>query len=759
MPRSPSLRDELTTRYRLVRYLIALVVGTAITMLLVAFTWRYLVDQRISDFETQARFGRDLVNHRLISTDEFLGSIASYIDVLGTPDAALFRGFLDEALKRHSFIKAAYYLPMVPHGYRQKFEQEMNASGYIAFRIKVNSYTGMITAPEKERYFPVLLLEPFSPISARMVGFDISSGLSVETAIEKAATSAEVVQANIDSSTPKQESLWLLKAIYSGRDIPTDEARRKAYINGVAALEISKTKLLASERLKEIQLLPKMTVKPLDSDIPLVEFLTTNQHSLSAPYHIQRPGYDIYLTATRNLKWSDLSLTPLLFALFLGFIVTLLILLLTAGSLRRRESLAALKESERRLALLMSNLPGMAYRRLNDKNWSITFASEGAMALTGYSAKQLITGELTGFSDLIAKEDVECVEKVITESLLSNQPFNVSYQLVTSDNRKLWVLEYGKGVINTEPAIIEGIVMDISERKQAEDEVQKLNETLETRVIERTHELQVANQDLSQTLNKLRSAQSQLIESEKMAALGSIVAGVAHEINTPIGIGVTAASTLFENCKELAEDIRSEKLTRNKLEAFQTIAQSSSDIIVKNLQKAGNLIQSFKEVAVDQSCEHLRLFNVKEYIKEILLTATPRLKKARHNVYLDCPDSLVAFTYPSALYQILTNLIMNSIKHGFKGIEEGKINILVKLDDDNASHIEMSYSDNGHGMTDETIEKIFQPFFTTARNEGGSGLGMHVAYNLVTQKLKGEIVCQTSQNKGASFFIKIPKNL
>ena len=186
------------------------------------------------------------------------------------------------------------------------------------------------------------------------------------------------------------------------------------------------------------------------------------------------------------------------------------------------------------------------------------------------------------------------------------------------------------------------------------------------------------------------------------APLGIRVNAVCpHEINTPIGIGVTAATTSSATCKELREQLKSETLTRNQLRSFQEVAQSSSDIILKNLQRAGNLIQSFKEVAVDQSSEHIRSFNVKDYIEEILTTAYPTLKKAGHEVMLDCPDQLRAHTYPSALYQILTNLLMNSVKHGFKGIEQGKIDIRVIKDSTRNNTLVLDYTDNGQGMTEE----------------------------------------------------------
>ncbi len=299
------------------------------------------------------------------------------------------------------------------------------------------------------------------------------------------------------------------------------------------------------------------------------------------------------------------------------------------------------------------------------------------------------------------------------------------------------------------------IVRDVTERKKAQTDLQKLNAELEQRVMLRTAELEDSNIALKESFAKLQETQKSLVEAEKMASLAMLVAGVAHEINTPVGISITAASHLREQTELITARYKEGNIKKSELENYITVAGESSKVLLDNLEKASEHIGSFKKVAVDQTSREKRAFNLKGYVGEVLTSLQPVLKKTTHNVIIKGRDDIEIESMPGALSQIVTNLVMNSLKHGFEGIENGEIRI--DTDYDNYREIAtLSYSDNGKGMDSLTKQKIFEPFFTTKRGSGGSGLGMHIVYNIVTQSLKGEITCESSPGNGTIFMIKWP---
>jgi signal transduction histidine kinase/ligand-binding sensor domain-containing protein len=269
---------------------------------------------------------------------------------------------------------------------------------------------------------------------------------------------------------------------------------------------------------------------------------------------------------------------------------------------------------------------------------------------------------------------------------------------------------------------------------------------LEKTVISRTQELSDKN-------DKLQQAQASLVESEKMAALGVLVAGVAHEINTPLGIVKTAVSHNQYVVREVNQLIESKSLTSRKLQQSMSLADDAYTLILSNLERAIHLITTFKEVAVDQSTETLREINLTEYLKEVMQALTPLLRNKNIALNIDGDNDINIISYPGPIYQILTNLINNSLKHGFEHRESGAISIKANNAGDN---IIIIYTDNGKGIEGDILDKIYDPFVTTKRNKGGSGLGMHIVFNLITQLLKGKIECQSSMNQGVKFTITLP---
>ncbi|MCK5313311.1 MAG: response regulator [Desulfobacteraceae bacterium] len=265
--------------------------------------------------------------------------------------------------------------------------------------------------------------------------------------------------------------------------------------------------------------------------------------------------------------------------------------------------------------------------------------------------------------------------------------------------------------------------------------------------------LEKANKELKDSLDVLNQTQDQLVQSEKMAALGELVAGVAHEINTPVGIGVTAASFLDAKTKELKKIYKSGNIKKSELESYlKTIEDISSSILI-NMERAAELISSFKQIAVDQSIEKSRFFKLKNYIDGVLLSLKPKFKDTNHSIKIKCSENIEINSFPSAFYQILNNLILNTLFHGFKNMDKGEIDMVFNLEGNDLTFI---YKDDGAGMSQDQCIKIFDPFFTTMRGQGGTGLGMSIVFNLITQTLKGSIECESSENNGIKFIIQIP---
>ncbi|HBE58165.1 MAG TPA: two-component sensor histidine kinase [Cyanobacteria bacterium UBA11149] len=261
------------------------------------------------------------------------------------------------------------------------------------------------------------------------------------------------------------------------------------------------------------------------------------------------------------------------------------------------------------------------------------------------------------------------------------------------------------------------------------------------------------SQKLSEALNQLKATQNQLLESKKMAALGVLVAGIAHEINTPIGTALMTASFLANETNAFVAQWEQGQLKRSQLQEYLDNAKESSQLILSNLQRAGELVQSFKQVAVDQTKADKQSFVLKLYLEEALHNLAPHLKQTKHNLTVEGDDTLIIESYPGPLSQVVTNLVLNSIIHAYKPGAGGNLRFEVGRD---ASGAIIYYSDDGCGIPPQNLDKIFEPFFTTARAKGGSGLGLHIVYNLVTQKLQGNISCESEVGKGTRFTIELP---
>ncbi len=420
----------------------------------------------------------------------------------------------------------------------------------------------------------------------------------------------------------------------------------------------------------------------------------------------------------------------------------------------KRAAEEALKNSEQKYRLLTENLSDVVWV-LDLESMAFTYISPSIQKRTGHTAGEAMARTL---SETMTRESHDDFRRSIVEALrhFTLDPDGswedvVEVQLVRRDGSLIWEEISLKCRCNAESRVeVIGAGRQIEERKQAQRneraakaEIEELNrrirESLEEQVELRTDEL--------------KAAMARLMEREKMASLGSLVSGIAHEINTPLGVGVSTTSYMEVLNRENRERLTSGTMSREDLLGFMENMDESLRILSRNLDRAAELIKSFKQIAVTQSHELLSKFRVLEYVQAVLVSLKHEYRHMSIRIDVACPEDLTVFSYPGALSQILTNLVMNSLIHGFRNRDAGVIRVTVA---DRGEVFEITYSDDGVGILPENLSRIYDPFFTTNREHGGSGLGMNIVYNIVTDQLKGTIECVSFPERGTTFVLRIP---
>lgn len=259
--------------------------------------------------------------------------------------------------------------------------------------------------------------------------------------------------------------------------------------------------------------------------------------------------------------------------------------------------------------------------------------------------------------------------------------------------------------------------------------------------------------ELERTVADLRETQERLVEARRVAALARMVAGMAHEINTPVGVALTAVSHVEESLHALGASLAEGRLRRSELERFMATASESAALARGNVQRAADLVKSFKRVAVDGTSEARRQFDLAAYMGEVLLSLRPVLKRLPHRIRVDCPEGIVLDSFPGALAQVMTNLVMNAVEHAWAEGQAGNLVIACRTE---GGMVEMRVTDDGRGIPAADMPHLFEPFFTTRGHAGGSGLGLHIVFNLVNGVLKGSVACDSAPGRGTSFTLRFP---
>lgn len=369
----------------------------------------------------------------------------------------------------------------------------------------------------------------------------------------------------------------------------------------------------------------------------------------------------------------------------------------------------------------------------------IHYVNPAFCKLVGYAAEELVGTQITTYLG-----DLNILDACMHEVAETGKCRDQETIFKRKDGSVVHISKNVQAIMNSDGSFREILV---SVRDMSD--LHRLNRDLE----ESRQQLVKHSQELEKTLDELRNTQRQLIESEKMASLGGLVAGISHEINTPIGISITSASTMHEELRALQNNFADGTLKRTDLDEFISHAKQACNILHTNLQRASELVNSFKRVAVDQTLDEWRTINLKEYCDEVLTSLGPKYKHRPITVVNNCAADISMCTNPGAIYQVLSNLVLNSLTHAFDDIKGGRINITAHLDKE---RVIIDYRDDGKGIASEHLPRIFEPFFTTRRGQGGSGLGLSIVYNLVTGNLKGQIGVDSKPGTGVHFHLSIP---
>ncbi len=414
-------------------------------------------------------------------------------------------------------------------------------------------------------------------------------------------------------------------------------------------------------------------------------------------------------------------------------------LLVRAGE---QKALARLRESEERWHFALEGAGDGVWDW--DTGSGMVFYSARCLALLGFTGRDAYVA-FADWERHVHPEDLPALMAEVEANLAGRtSQFTNEHRFKVGDAWR-WLLTRGMGVgrgADGQARRLIGTYTDITERKLAEVELLTLNNRLEERVAARTAEL--------------RQAMDQIVVTEKMASLGRLVAGVAHELNTPLGNIVLSSSTLKESIAGIDQLASGKRLTLAALEEFLGHGKTACELIERNGLHAGELIMSFKQVAVDQASQQRRVFDLRKTVQDMVAALGPITRRARVTLDVQIPAGIGMDSYPGSMDQIITNLVTNSINHGFEGRDGGRITFSASHQHD---RVELVYQDDGCGIAKPLQGKVFDPFYTTKMGQGGSGLGLSIVHNIVQAVFKGSVRLESEPGHGVRFVFSLPRKL
>ena len=468
-------------------------------------------------------------------------------------------------------------------------------------------------------------------------------------------------------------------------------------------------------------------------------------------------GFPITTVYARDLEsilaaWEQRTLERLVLAGLTILLIAALSYFLLTYIQRLQRSEISLRESESKFIGLFIQSPAPSIL-VNFRNGEFVEVNDAWLDLLGYQRQEII-GRTALDLNLWANPSERdlVVETLRTGDALTRHEV---HHLSKSGQILLCVMSGRVFHSGTDQLIIFSLI-DVTRQRAMEQEVRDMNQELERRVQTRTEKLEEANRDLSTALASVNSMQNELVRAEKMAALGSLVAGIAHELNTPIGNSVTVGSALQDHVQVLANTIEKGELRRSTLQEFVDNATRGTDILMRSLLRASQLIGSFKRVAVDQSSDQRRQFDLQTTLREVCLTLEPMYKNKPFPLTMELPEGVSMDSYPGALGQLITNLVSNALQHGFENRTSGQMRLFAETAPN--ERIILHFTDDGVGMSEDTRNRVFDPFFTTKLGQGGSGLGMNIVYNIVHEVLGGSVEVTSILGAGTHITVNLPRN-
>lgn len=683
---------------------------------------------------------------------------------------AQFNHYVERVLVNLHSINFMEWQPIVVASRLRQFEAAARASGIANYRVIQPNGTGTGWEPVRGRaeYVPVLYTWPerfgttgydmsFSPErmeskrKAAVVGQPVASGVFEIMKEGTIASGSMGIAVSVPVYGRDQSPIGYLAAIV---DLPTLFRETTLRADGakldlmVYDLGSPQTKPIYAWLGDESDLTPAATAVRTVSSRDQASTVDVARQAWEIVLH-PRPSFD----AARPTRFS----TGVMAA---GLITTALLLLAVARVQRSRQTLeqaqVLTQQTRERLAEQRQRLQNII-EATDVGTWEVNFITGQAdvndrfLEIGGMSRADWQALDHPTWKTFCHPDDQALVDTALRRHTSGEAShYEAEYRHRHTDGHWVWVASKGRLLMRTadgKPEVFAGTLTEITDRKMAQARIVELNATLERRVQERTAQLEAAMQTL-------RRSQEELSKSEARATLGTLVAGVSHEMSTPLGNSMMTASTLVDQARDFERRVESNQLRRSDLSAFMTQVGEGSALLLRNLQRAVDLLKSFRQVAADQASEQRRVFDLRQAVQEVVDTMAPGLKSQPHRIVQDVAADISMDSYPGPLGQVVINLVNNAYLHAFDGVAEGRFTIRGHSDGD---WVTLTFEDNGKGIAPKALERMFEPFFSTKIGKGGTGLGMSIVKNLVTKTLGGRLAVQSTPGVGTTVVVELPK--